>query len=329
MSWPLSLATFNLQNLGVPSPPGKLHRLARLLVEGLEAPAILALQELAAPAGSGPTVPATETAQGLIDAVQEAGGPEYRYLEIAPQKDSEGGQPGCNIRVGFLFNPERAHFQQRAPLANCPGHPQQVRVYHGQVPHLAPNPGRIEPTHGAFCGDPAQHWLPSRRVLCGEFQIAGQALYLLNCHLKSMRTRGRREAAQARKQRHAQASRVAHFVQTLLSCQPEARVVVLGDFNDGINSRTLEILREPGLSNALAQLPPGLRHTSTHGGVLQTLDHVLVSPGLAIHQVRVLHQHRLSIDPPVSDHDPVLAILGEGTITYRDPQTHSRLCGIA
>jgi predicted extracellular nuclease len=50
-------------------------------------------------------VDATVTLQMLIDAIATAGGPTYEYRQINPVDDQDGGEPGGNIRVAFLFNP--------------------------------------------------------------------------------------------------------------------------------------------------------------------------------------------------------------------------------
>ena len=50
---------------------------------------------------------ASLTFQQLIAAIQAAGGPAYRFRQIDPVDDQDGGQPGGNIRVGFLFRTDR------------------------------------------------------------------------------------------------------------------------------------------------------------------------------------------------------------------------------
>ena len=40
-------------------------------------------------------------------AIQAAGGPTYQYRQIDPVNDQDGGEPGGNIRVGFLFRTDR------------------------------------------------------------------------------------------------------------------------------------------------------------------------------------------------------------------------------
>jgi uncharacterized protein len=36
-----------------------------------------------------------------------AGGPAYQYRQLDPVDDQDGGEPGGNIRVGFLFRTDR------------------------------------------------------------------------------------------------------------------------------------------------------------------------------------------------------------------------------
>jgi predicted extracellular nuclease len=50
-------------------------------------------------------VAADQTIAKLTAAVAAAGGPGYSYREIDPVNDQDGGQPGGNIRVVFLYNP--------------------------------------------------------------------------------------------------------------------------------------------------------------------------------------------------------------------------------
>ena len=48
-----------------------------------------------------------ETWQAFIDAIETAGGPTYDYRQIDPQNNQDGGQPGGNIRVVFLYRTDR------------------------------------------------------------------------------------------------------------------------------------------------------------------------------------------------------------------------------
>lgn len=84
-------------------------QLAEDIVHALKTPDIIALQEIQDNSGSldNGVTDASLTYQTLMNAILEQGGPVYHYADLPPQDNQDGGQPGGNIRVGFLFNPER------------------------------------------------------------------------------------------------------------------------------------------------------------------------------------------------------------------------------
>jgi hypothetical protein len=57
---------------------------------------------------------ADATLRRFVDAIVATGGPRYEWREIDPQDATDGGAPGGNIRVGFLFNPARVSFVDRS-----------------------------------------------------------------------------------------------------------------------------------------------------------------------------------------------------------------------
>jgi predicted extracellular nuclease len=64
--------------------------------------------------GEGPAGPAGDpTFAALVEAIAGAGGPEYEYRQIDPVMNRDGGAPDANIRVGFLFRPDRVTFVDR------------------------------------------------------------------------------------------------------------------------------------------------------------------------------------------------------------------------
>jgi hypothetical protein len=104
---------------------------------------------------------------------------------------------------------------------------------------------------------------------------------------------------------------VAEFVDALLTRDPEAGVVVLGDLNDFEASEPLATLEEAGLENLVVRLPLDDRYTFVYLGNSQVLDHILVSPSLAGGaDVDIVH---LNAEFPTadraSDHDPVIVRL--------------------
>ena len=308
----LTIATFNLCNLSATAAPARLERLGAIIAQDLQGPAIVAVQEIAQenPQPANASVPADAAYQSLINAVANAGGPAYVHREIPPLADQDGGMAGANIRVGLLFDPTRLQFSDRGNAG--PRDSVGIR-FSSAGPSLTLNPGRIDPTHPAFAGDDHRHWAPSRKTLAAEFEVQGQRLFVIVCHLKSMRALARREEDYAKKQRHAQAEIVHHFAADLLACDPQAAIVLLGDLNDVPGSKTLKLLKGECFHNLLEDMPPGQGYTRRHGGRPQALDHILVSPVLRRGStVRIPHVNsNVAAGEPdaASDHDPVVAIL--------------------
>ena len=87
------------------------------------------------------------------------GGPHYQYIDVAPEDKKDGGAPGGNIRVGFLYNPERVTLTPGTPGNTT----QSVEYKDGK---LTLNPGRIDPTNSAFNS--------SRKPLAAQFEFKGQ-----------------------------------------------------------------------------------------------------------------------------------------------------------
>jgi hypothetical protein len=308
----LTIATFNLCNLGADAPPERLARLGAAIARELGGPAILAVQEITAesPGPAGERVPADATYAALIAAIIDAGGPRYAFREIPPLAHQDGGMAGANIRVGLLFEPGRVHFPDRGNAG--PTDRAGIRLNSGK-PLLTLNPGRIAPEHPAFTGDDRRHWAPSRKVLAAEFELENQRLFVIVCHFKSMRSISRREEDYAKKQRHAQAEIVHGFVADLLAIDPRTAIVLLGDLNDVPGSKTLKLLKGDLFHNLLEDLPRGDCYTRRHGGQPQALDHILVSPALrrgATARIPHLNSDAAPGEPdPASDHDPVVATL--------------------
>ncbi len=105
--------------------------------------------------------------QALIDCHCECGWPDVRLRQINPVNNQDGGEPGGNIRVGYLFNPARVSFVDRAGGTST----SSTTVVDGACgPQLSASPGRIQPTNAAFSA--------SRKPLAGEFLFNGQKLFL-------------------------------------------------------------------------------------------------------------------------------------------------------
>ena len=285
----------------------KFARLATLIVDNLRAPDIVGVQEIQDNDGVANTsvTSATQTFQLLIAAIQAAGGPTYQFRQIDPVDDQDGGAPGGNIRVGFLFRADRGlAFVDRpggtSTTANgVAGTNNQLRLLY--------SPGRIAPADAA--------WATSRKPLAAEFTFRGQTIFAIVNHFNSkggdqpLFGRFQPPERSSEVQRHQQAQLVHDFVDQILGAFKNARVVVLGDLNDFEFSRTLEILEGGGtLANLMDRLPKAERYSYVFEGNSQVLDQMLVTDKLdraetTYDVVRV----NAEFADQASDHDPQVA----------------------
>jgi predicted extracellular nuclease len=185
----LTVATFNVENLNpnVGEPGGavdRLDRLAQIIVNNMAAPDVLVLEEMQDNNGAtnNGVVAGNQTFEELIAAIELAGGPHYEFIQIDPQDNLDGGQPGANIRVGFLYNPERVEF---VPQGTADADDANGVVVDGNDAALTLNPGRVDPTNPAFNQDPVTLSEGARKPLAVEFIFNGQKVFIIANHLKS------------------------------------------------------------------------------------------------------------------------------------------------
>lgn len=301
----LAVATYNVENLSAVDGEEKFARLAEGVVRNLAAPDIVTLEEIqddngTEGAGDG-MVSADETLRRFTDAIEAAGGPRYEWRQIDPVEGADGGQPGGNIRVGFLFNPERVRFVDREGGDATTA----VKVERDRrKARLSVSPGRIAPRHSA--------WLDSRKPLVGEFVFRGRTVFVVANHFASkggdqpVHGRFQPPARPSEQQRIEQAGLVRDFVDELLAVDRKANVVVAGDLNDFPFSPTLrELTRGGALRSLMDTLPPSERYSYVYEGNSQVLDHVLISRGPRRVSYDVVHVNAEFADQ-ASDHDPQL-----------------------
>lgn len=283
----LTVATLNVENLD-PGDDDRMAPLGELIVENLLAPDIVVLTEIQDNDGptDSSTTDATETYNELIEAIQAANGPDYIAFDIAPVRNMDGGQPGGNIRVGYLYQP------QRVALATGTAGTATDAIEVLDGPTLSLNPGRIEPDNSAF--------EDSRKPLVAEFLFNEQSVFIVGNHFASKRSDNDAQRAQ-------QATLVGDFVEDLLVEDADANVIVAGDLNDLNGSVPIEILEESGLANLTDSLSADDRYTFEFRNRLQQLDYILTSQNLADDaEVDIVHAN-VNFPNALSDHDPVLA----------------------
>ncbi|WP_414588944.1 endonuclease/exonuclease/phosphatase family protein [Scytonema sp. PCC 10023] len=301
----LTVATFNVENLDPGDAATKFNNLASRIVNNLKSPDIINLEEIQD--NNGPTndsvVDASLTFQTLINAIASAGGPTYEFRQINPVDDTNGGEPGGNIRVGFLFNPGRVQFVDR-PGGTSTSATTVNNV--GGAPEPSFSPGLIDPTNSAFNN--------SRKPLVGEFIFNGQTVFVVGNHFNSkggdqpLFGANQPPTLTSETQRNQQATLVKDFVQSILAIDPNANVVVAGDLNDFEFSNPVNNLESAGLTTLIETLPQNERYSYVFDGNSQTLDHILVSSNL-LSKLDGFDAVHINSEFAVqdSDHDPVLA----------------------
>jgi len=314
----LTMATFNVLNLDPGDSTAMFNDLAGQIVHGMNSPAIVGLQEIQD--NSGPTddgtVDADQTYNTLIAAIQAAGGPLYEFRDISPLNNTDGGQPGGNIRVGFLFRPDRVTYVDR-PGGDATTATDVVLGPSGV--ELTFSPGRIDPTNTAFDD--------SRKPLAGEFLFGSEKIIVVVNHFNSkggddpLFGSNQPPTFFSEVQRQQQAQVVNDFVDSILVLDPQANVVVMGDLNDFQFSSPIQTLKDTVLINLVETLPLNEQYTYIFDGNSQVLDHILVSQGLynQLTGFDIVHANaEYDSNLRYTDHDPAVAQFDFPLITNLD-----------
>ncbi|WP_326626215.1 MULTISPECIES: endonuclease/exonuclease/phosphatase family protein [unclassified Streptomyces] len=297
----LSVATYNVENLDALDEQGKFDTLAAGVAVNLSSPDIVSLEEIQDDNGAvnDGTVGSDATLKRFTDAIVAAGGPQYAWRYIAPENGKDGGEPGGNIRNVFLFNPERVDFVDR-PGGDATTAVTAVETKKGVT--LSASPGRIAPTSDA--------WDDSRKPLVGEFRFHGKPVFVIGNHFASkggdqpLHGRYQEPTRSSETKRVKQATEVNTFVKSLLAADKSARVITLGDLNDFAFSPTMAALTDGRtLKPLITTLPKNEQYSYVYEGNSQTLDHILISPGVRCFDYDVVHINAEFADQ-ASDHDP-------------------------
>lgn len=326
----LTVAAYNVENFSAntsdrETPKEKAENIARAFVEDMESPDIVGVVEVQDNNGQleGPEdADASESYMRLIREIEEAGGPTYDYVNIDPEYNQDGGAPHGNIRVGFLYNPDRVSFVE----AEHGTATEAVRYEDGQ---LTLNPGRIEPNHPALEN--------TRKPLAAQFEFKGETVVVVANHFNSKLGdepyfgQNQPPTFGSVEQRKEIAQLVNNFVKEVLADNPEENVIVLGDMNDFEFSEALQVLKGDELTNMIECVPEEERYTYIYQGNSQVLDHVLVTNNLKDRtEIDIIHVNADFTEQHgrASDHEPILAqidLLKEESEEQEDPETSEDL----
>lgn len=270
---------------------GRFHTLAQAVVLQANLPDIVALQEIQDTDGAEITtvVDATETYRLLILTIKQLSDIDYAWIDVSPELGADGGQPGGNIRNGYLYNPKRVNVD-------------------------------VESLH--VIGEGNWAFDDSRKPLVCDFieKDSGKRLTLINVHLASKRHQQSIFAPLDPGSDGKLGVRVeqAHLIhnEANRTLRHGNEYYITGDFNDSEFSPTLETLCADGAVNLVMQLPEVERYDYNHRGKLQVLMHGIVSAALAKSgkaEYEIIHGNELlgitpgeQTDKP-SDHAYVIA----------------------
>lgn len=303
----LSIATMNVENLDLNDPDTRFEQLATIIKTNLDSPNIIALQEVQD--NNGPIndneTDATLTYRKLVQSILAINGPEYQFIDIPPIDDKDGGEEGGNIRVGFLIK-KNSGIEINT---STPGGPKDsVQIQKNDLGlSINFNPGRIDPLNYVF--------VDSRKSLILEFVYNGNRFFIINNHWNSkgedspLFGSSQPPNLLSENQRKGQSSVIGKFAADMLAQDPNANLIVLGDFNDFYFSDPLQILEQNGLINLIFELQTNDRYTYNYEGNSQNLDNFLVSPNLkkSVLSFDIVHiNSEFSYKTRFSDHDPIV-----------------------
>jgi 2',3'-cyclic-nucleotide 2'-phosphodiesterase (5'-nucleotidase family)/predicted extracellular nuclease len=292
----LTVASYNVLNLD-PSDSEQISQIATQIVNNLKSPDILALQEIQDNNGAtDDSVTASDrTLQALTDAIAAAGGKRYQFAEVPPADDTSGGQPGGNIRVAYLYDPER-----------------------------------VELDESSLKSLDVEAFNESRDPLVADFRFNNETVTLINNHWTSRNgstpifgaTQPFVQAGE--EERNAQAEFVNRYVDGILASNPDANVIVIGDLNTFEFSPSLTKLAGEGdekvLNNLIDKASDDATYSYNFQGNSQSLDHIFATNGL--YETAEYDSVHVNADFPTqaSDHDP---ILGRFTLAESEPEPES------
>ncbi|MEH7382274.1 5'-nucleotidase C-terminal domain-containing protein [Bacillus sp. JJ1533] len=301
----LTIASYNLENFSnntKETTDDKAQKLARAFVQDMESPDIIGVTEVQDNNGqSAGDAAANESYERLIQAIVAAGGPEYEYLNIDPINNEDGGAPNANIRVGFLYNPDRVSLPEGISAGDATT---AVGYENGKLTH---NPGRIDPTNPAFDN--------SRKPLAAQFTFQGEDVVVIVNHWNSKSgdtplfgsTQPPVYASEV--QRKQIANIVYDFIEEIKADNPDANIVSVGDYNDYQFSDAMKIFEGELMTNMINHVEQSDRYTYLFQGNSQVLDHIVVSNNLVRStEIDILHINADFTDMAgrASDHDPVM-----------------------
>ena len=304
----LTIASYNIENFSAnnnghdETPEEKVDKIANSFIKEVHSPDIITLIEVQDNNGgvSDGTVDGVKSGEKLAQRIKSFGGPDYKYTEIAPVDGKDGGKPGANIRVAYLYNPKRVTLIGKEKG----GSEEAARFVNG---HLEKNPARIDPT--------SVHFEKVRKSLAAEFEFKGERIVVIANHLKSklgddaIYGSNQPSVENTKAKRIEEAKILNAFIKEGLRQNPNLKFVLTGDFNDFEFSDSVKTIVGNELVNLMAEHEQGDRYSYFYRGSNQSLDNILISKNIkdkVVFSPVHINASFMEEHGRASDHDPVV-----------------------
>ena len=304
----LTIASYNIENFSAnnnghdETPEEKVDKIANSFIKEVHSPDIITLIEVQDNNGgvNDGTVDGVKSGEKLAQRIKSLGGPDYKYTEIAPVDGKDGGKPGANIRVAYLYNPKRVTLIGKEKG----GSEEAARFVNG---HLEKNPARIDPK--------SVHFEKVRKSLAAEFEFKGERIVVIANHLKSklgddaIYGSNQPSVENTKAKRIEEAKILNAFIKEGLRQNPNLKFVLTGDFNDFEFSDSVKTIVGNELVNLMAEHEQGDRYSYFYRGSNQSLDNVLISKNIkdkVVFSPVHINASFMEEHGRASDHDPVV-----------------------
>ena len=304
----LTIASYNIENFSAnnsghdETPEEKVDKIANSFIKEVHSPDIITLIEVQDNNGgvNDGTVDGVKSGEKLAQRIKSLGGPDYKYTEIAPVDGKDGGKPGANIRVAYLYNPKRVTLIGKEKG----GSEEAARFVNG---HLEKNPARVDPT--------SVHFEKVRKSLAAEFEFKGERIVVIANHLKSklgddaIYGSNQPSVENTKAKRIEEAKILNAFIKEGLRQNPNLKFVLTGDFNDFEFSDSVKTIVGNELVNLMAEHEQGDRYSYFYRGSNQSLDNILISKNIkdkVVFSPVHINASFMEEHGRASDHDPVV-----------------------
>ncbi|MHC1741061.1 MAG: endonuclease/exonuclease/phosphatase family protein [Anaerolineaceae bacterium] len=284
----LRVASYNVENLNR-FDDKRIEVLSTQIVKYLGSPDILILEEIQDDSGSEDdgTTSAQKTLEGIIQSIEDNDGPKYYYVDYPQMNNSSGGAPGANIRTVFLYRTDRG---LKLSLDEYSLDNKNISVFNS-----------------------------SRLPIVRRFTFNSQSIYIIGLHLVSNGENSPLFGSiqpidkPAEEKRVSQVKWVSAYAKNVQRNDPNAIILIGGDFNDTPWSATLSELKGNGFINLGDNIALQERYSIIFQGNAYLFDQILfntnIDQPIEINSSVVHMNTYLNSKQQNSDHDPFVVDL--------------------